>query len=103
MTTRRKTFRLCLLSGLICGVLTASQCTYLNDACHGLVVGYMDSGNSILWLRDSLHWVHWLPGMVFGFVFAIAQWNNKSQIIRYTISSGLIYFGLSVLLDVVIY
>lgn len=94
MSTRWKAFWLCLLSAVICGLITAIDCGNLDgdDTCHVLPVRLLFPGFiEVSFWSYFLHWVHWLPGLVFGFLFAYIHYRDKYQIIIFGLSSGIFY------------
>jgi hypothetical protein len=73
MPSRTRTLRAllaCLISGLIAGLLTASQCWRAGADCRIAAVQALSS-DPVSW-TIWLHWVNWLPGLVFGFLFSLA-------------------------------
>jgi len=60
----------CLVSGILAGLLSASQCQRAESDCPIAALQYLssDAASWALWL----HWVNWLPGAVFGVLFAVA-------------------------------
>ena len=86
----RKTIVLCLLSGIACGVLTASQCASLENNCRVAAVSPDHSWS--IWL----HWVNWAPGLLFGILFSVVnvpqgRTDRAQRIALYSAASGLIY------------
>lgn len=91
MSTRWKTFLACLLSAVICGLLIAIDCRNLSwdRNCH--IRAFQDIPRSLVvtyFWRDLLHWVNWLPGLVFGLAYAVVHFRKKNQIILFALSSG---------------
>ncbi len=109
MTSRTNRLRIpaaCLISGLSAGLLAASQCQDAMSDCHiaALEAFSSDPVSWTLWL----HWINWLPGVVFGLLFAFAalQWTPfyGRRAALYALVSGLIYVAaglvFSIFLDV---
>jgi hypothetical protein len=96
----------CLVSGLIAGVLAASQCARAESDC-SIAALQAFSSDPVPWTA-WLHWINWLPGMVFGLLFALAsfQWTPFywRRAILYALASALIYLAaglvFSVFLDI---
>lgn len=60
----------CLVSGILAGLLSASQCRTAEADCSIAALKYY-SGDAVsvaIWA----HWVNWLPGVLFGLLFGIA-------------------------------
>jgi hypothetical protein len=80
---------LCLLSGIVCGLL-AAKCLSLGAACQ---IGASQHGNGwSVWL----HWINWVPGLVYGLLFAIANVgktpvHRNRRMLLYGAVSGAIY------------
>lgn len=109
MTSRTRMLRVlaaCLLSGLVAGVLAASQCARAESDCHIAALKAFSS-DPVPWTM-WLHWINWLPGLVFGLLFALAalQWTPfySRRALLYALASALIYVAaglvFSVFLDV---
>jgi hypothetical protein len=60
----------CLVSGILAGLLSASQCRAAESDCSIAALKYY-SGDAVSWTIWA-HWVNWLPGVVFGLLFGIA-------------------------------
>jgi hypothetical protein len=96
----------CLISGLIAGLLTASQCARAESDCHIAALKAFSS-DPVPWTA-WLHWINWLPGIVFGMFFALAALPGRSfygrRLLLYAAASAAIYViaGLlfSIFLDV---
>ena len=105
MTARTRLLRVvaaCILSGLIAGVLTASQCGRAGLNCNiaALEAFSPDPVPWTLWL----HWINWLPGVVFGLFFALAavQWGPfyGRRALLYALASGVIYVAAALVFSV---
>jgi hypothetical protein len=60
----------CLVSGILAGLLNAWQCRGAESNCSIAALKYY-SGDPVS-LATWAHWINWLPGVVFGVLFAIA-------------------------------
>ncbi len=110
MTSRTNSLRIpvaCLISGTDRRPAgAASQCRTRRSDCHiaALEAFSSDPVSWTLWL----HWINWLPGVVFGLLFALAalQWTPfyGRRAALYAFVSGLIYVAaglvFSIFLDV---
>ncbi len=88
----QKTIVLCSISGMVCGILL----TY-----YGSCPGHLNASSALYEcqlmalrtpLKLNLHWINWLPGLLFGLVFAIANLTQKSGVVVFTLVSGVIYY-----------
>lgn len=85
-----KTALLCAISGIACGLMTASQCTSLASNCRVAALGQDHS------LTIWLHWVNWAPGLLYGLLFAVVNVaqdrpDRNRRIALYGVASALIY------------
>ncbi|MFH1184874.1 MAG: hypothetical protein V1755_07530 [Chloroflexota bacterium] len=90
-----KTVILCAVSGILCGLMTAAQCGQAESGCQVAPVQslFSDPAPWSIWL----HWVNWLPGVVFALLFAIAtaqpvsQAGGRGRIALFAACAGVIY------------
>jgi hypothetical protein len=84
----------CAASGILCGLLTAAQCQRAESGCQiaPLESLFDDPAAWTIWL----HWVNWLPGVVFGLLFAFATRRaspagGPRQVALYGAAAGAVY------------
>ena len=70
-STRGRVLIACLVSGLLCGLLTALQCERAEAECQLAALRAL-SDEPVTWTL-WLHWVNWLPGLIFGVIYALAS------------------------------
>ncbi len=116
MSRGQRTLLCCLISAVLCGVITASQCptrsaprreiSPLDESCavapalqvaHPRVaVDWFQSTEYTVPLALWLNWINWTPGVVFGILFALANVGLRAsgrmiRVVLSGIASGLIY------------
>lgn len=84
----------CLVSGILAGLLNASQCRSAESDCSIAVLKYYSS-DPVSWTIWA-HWVNWLPGVVFGALFAVAALEPKAVerlrgVLLYALASAAAY------------
>ena len=83
----------CLVSGILAGLLTASQCQISEDCRIGAIqVLSSDPASWTMWL----HWINWVPGIVFGLLFAFSalerdRADRPRRVGLYALASGAAY------------
>ena len=71
----------CPVSGIAAGLLNASQCRSAESDCSIAALKYYSS--EPVSLMTWAHWINWLPGVVFGLLFAVAALKaNTPQRLR---------------------
>jgi hypothetical protein len=92
----------CVMSGLMAGLLTASQCARAESDCH-IAALWAFSSDPVAWTA-WLHWINWLPGMVFGALFSMAAlpWTPfyARRVLLYAGGSTAIYLIASLVFSV---
>ena len=69
-TPRRRVVVACLVSGLLCGLITALQCERAGAECQLAALRAL-SDEPVTWTL-WLHWINWLPGLIFGLIYSLA-------------------------------
>jgi hypothetical protein len=95
MSRTWKTVALCALSGIVCGLMTAAECRRVESGCQIAPIQsiFSDPVSWTVWL----YWVNWLPGLVFGALFAIPSAvaapaaHRVRRIAAYALSSAAAY------------
>ena len=84
----------CLVSGILAGLLSASQCRTAESDCSIAALKYY-SGDAVTWTIWA-HWVNWLPGVVFGLLFGMAALEPDAvprarRLLLYALASAVAY------------
>jgi hypothetical protein len=84
----------CVASGIVAGLLAASQCPHAESSCQIAPLQYLSS-EPTSWVTWS-HWVNWLPGIIFGLLFALTAIEPTAhrrgvRILTYGLLSGAVY------------
>jgi hypothetical protein len=105
MTVKIRMWRIvaaCALSGIIAGLLSATQCRAAESDCHIAALQALSS-EPVSWTL-WLNWINWLPGLVFGLLFAFATVEGTSfygrRVLLYALASAAVYVAAGLVFSV---